>query len=57
MEFVFGVLFGAVAITIVMMLSLAKAAKQGDEVSNDVYLDDLSERISKVKRRSNENER
>lgn len=57
MEFAFGVFFGATAITIVMMFSLAKAAKQGDEVKSDVYLDDLSERISNVKRKSSENER
>lgn len=52
MDFIIGVIIGATAITIVVMFSLAKAAKQSDEIESD-----LSEKITRIKRKSDEDKR
>jgi len=45
MEFIIGVLLGGGAMTIVMMFSLAKAAKEADETENSL----IKQRIAQIK--------
>ena len=53
MDFVIGALFGSVAIAIVVMISLARAAKEQDETENEL----LAERIEKIKAKRHDNSR
>lgn len=52
MDFVIGVVIGAVTITVAVMLSLAKAAKEQDETENEL----LAEKIEKIKAKRHDKE-
>lgn len=51
MEFVIGVAIGAVAIALVVMLSLAQSAKETDELENELF----AQKVEKIKAKRNEN--
>lgn len=53
MDFVIGVLFGGVAIAIAVMLSLAKAAKEADEMENELF----AQKVEKIKAKRHDNSR
>lgn len=53
MEFILGTLFGASAIAIVVMLSLAKAAKEADEMENELF----AQKVEKIKAKRHDNSR
>lgn len=53
MDFVIGVLFGGAAIAIVVMFSLARAAKEQDETENEL----IAEKIEKIKAKRHDKSR
>lgn len=53
MEFIIGTLFGASAIAIAVMLSLAKAAKEADEMENELF----AQKVEKIKAKRHDNSR
>ncbi|MBQ2289692.1 MAG: hypothetical protein II249_03370 [Bacteroidaceae bacterium] len=53
MDFVIGALFGGTAIAIVVMFSLARAAKEQDETENEL----IAEKIEKIKAKRHDKSR
>lgn len=53
MDFIIGVLFGGAAIAIVVMFSLARAAKEQDETENEL----IAEKIEKIKAKRHDKSR
>lgn len=51
MGFILGALFGASAIAIAVMLSLAKAAKESDEIESELF----AQKVEKIKAKRHEN--
>lgn len=53
MDFVIGALFGGAAIAIVVMISLARAAKETDELENELF----AQKVEKIKAKRHDNSR
>ena len=53
MDFIIGALFGGAAIAIVVMISLARAAKEQDETENELF----AQKVEKIKAKRHDNSR
>jgi hypothetical protein len=53
MDFVIGVIFGAVAIALVVVFSIAQAAKEADKMENELF----AQKVEKIKAKRHDNSR
>lgn len=53
MDFIIGALFGGAAIALVVVFSIAQAAKEADEMENELF----AQKVEKIKAKRHDNSR